>query len=102
MTDAGKAQHKAVSTTLPSTTILIWWFRVTQTIKRPQSYQTTSGYATTNNTVDQYHRTVKLVNNLASATPIEMFNLSVQSRIGYLAEKRSFYAIKKYSTRLKV
>ncbi|OWZ08010.1 LOW QUALITY PROTEIN: hypothetical protein PHMEG_00019516 [Phytophthora megakarya] len=66
-----------------------------------KAYHIASGYATTNNPVEQYHRTVKLVNNRASPTRIEMFNLLDQSRIGYLAEKRSFNPITKVSMKLK-
>ncbi|OWZ18348.1 hypothetical protein PHMEG_0007583 [Phytophthora megakarya] len=65
------------------------------------TYHTASGYATTNNLVEQYRRTVKLVNNRASVTSIEMFNLLDQSRIEYIAENRSFNPITKVSMRLK-
>jgi hypothetical protein len=66
-----------------------------------QAFHTPSGYPTTNNPVEQYHRTVKLVSNTSKATPIEMVGLLNQSRSAFLVKKTQFASITKVSKRLK-
>ncbi|POM77868.1 Hypothetical protein PHPALM_4682 [Phytophthora palmivora] len=58
-------------------------------------------YATTNNPVEQYHRTLKLENS-SRATTVDMIKFLDQSRIGFLAKKSKFASITEASKRLKV
>ncbi|EGZ19191.1 hypothetical protein PHYSODRAFT_494333, partial [Phytophthora sojae] len=68
---------------------------------RWQAYHTPSGYAATNNPLETYHYTLKLVNNSKNATPTELISRLDLSRIGYESSMVPFQRASKVSKRLK-
>ncbi|KUF85685.1 hypothetical protein AM587_10000070 [Phytophthora nicotianae] len=66
-----------------------------------QIYHTPPGYAATNNPLEQYHKTLKLVNNTDRATPIELLQRLDRSRTAFIAKNITFNSVAHVSARLK-
>ncbi|GMF28303.1 unnamed protein product [Phytophthora fragariaefolia] len=65
-----------------------------------QAYHTPPGYASTNNPLEQYHWTLKLVNKSAKATPTEMVQSLDRSRLIFVNMRITFSSTPIVSDRL--
>ncbi|OWY99659.1 hypothetical protein PHMEG_00029307 [Phytophthora megakarya] len=68
---------------------------------RWQMFYSPPGYAVTNNPVEQYHKTLKIVNNSARATPIELLHRLDRCRIAFESRHIKFIKIPQVSARLR-
>ncbi|KAE9191702.1 hypothetical protein PF002_g24422 [Phytophthora fragariae] len=66
-----------------------------------QAFHTPTGYATTNNPLETYHYTLKLVNDNKRATPSELVSGLDLSRLGYISSMSGFDNVPTVSKRLK-
>ncbi|KAF1777919.1 hypothetical protein JG687_00019037 [Phytophthora cactorum] len=80
--------------------IINMWF-LNPRFSRWQAYHTPSGYAATNNPLETYHHTLKLINNSKRATPTELVSRLDLSRIAYESSATPFATEAKVSKRMK-
>jgi hypothetical protein len=66
-----------------------------------QAFQIPKGYSSTNNPLETYHFTLKLVNHDKCANPTELVSRLDLSRLGYVSVMRGFDNVPSVSKRLK-